>query len=148
MLSFQVNGRRKTPFAGKESIRGCEGTRFPWKLTWFLLQFRVFLRCPQASEAGSRSHIIQAEFAFSVPEQPTCPPATGMSSETHLITKPVWHCLPVGKDPNKVLLFLRIFIYLFIEKGEGREKERETSIGGCLSRTPYWGPGLQPRHVP
>ena len=37
------------------------------------------------------------------------------------------------------------FIYLFLERGEG---ERETSMCGCLSRGPYGGPGVQPRHVP
>ena len=25
---------------------------------------------------------------------------------------------------------------------------RETSVCGCLLCTPYWGPGLQPRHEP
>ena len=43
------------------------------------------------------------------------------------------------------------FIYLFIhflERGEGREKETEISMCGCLSCGPHWGPGLQPRHVP
>ena len=25
---------------------------------------------------------------------------------------------------------------------------RETSVCGCLSCGPHWGPGLQPRHVP
>ena len=38
---------------------------------------------------------------------------------------------------------------MFLERGEGREKERERNIHvGCLSHTPFWGPGLQPRHVP
>ena len=46
------------------------------------------------------------------------------------------------------LIFFKDFIYLFLEKGEGREKERETSMCGCLSCTPNWGPGPQPRHVP
>ena len=41
-----------------------------------------------------------------------------------------------------------LFIYLFLERGEGRETERETSMCGCLSCAPYWGPGPQPRHVP
>ena len=41
----------------------------------------------------------------------------------------------------------RYFIYLFLNRGEGREKERETSIYGCLSYASYWGPGPQPRHV-
>ena len=45
-----------------------------------------------------------------------------------------------------VCLFLRF--YLFLDRGEGREKERETLMCGCLSSAPYWGPGLQPRNVP
>ena len=53
----------------------------------------------------------------------------------------------------KILFFLnfsffRDFIYLFLDRGKGKEKGRETSMCGCLSRAPYWGPGLQPRHVP
>ena len=40
--------------------------------------------------------------------------------------------------------FFKDFIYLFLETKRGRE----TSVCGCLSRTPYWGPGPQPRHVP
>ena len=46
-------------------------------------------------------------------------------------------------------IFLKDFIYLFLESGEGREKERERNIlCGCLSHTPYLGPDLQPRHMP
>ena len=59
-----------------------------------------------------------------------------------------WFCKDVLID------FFKLFIYLFLERAGGREKEREehqcvkeTSIS-CLSTTPYWGPGLQPRHVP
>ena len=45
--------------------------------------------------------------------------------------------------------FKKDFIYLFLEKGKGGSKrQRETSTCGCLSRTPYWGPDLQPRHEP
>ena len=44
--------------------------------------------------------------------------------------------------------FLKDFIYLFLERGEGKEKERDTSMCGCLSHAPYWGPGPQPRRVP
>ena len=29
----------------------------------------------------------------------------------------------------------------------GRERVKEISMYGCLSRIPYWGPGLQPRHM-
>ena len=38
--------------------------------------------------------------------------------------------------------FIKDFIYLFLDRGEGREKERETSMCGSLSRAPDWGPGL------
>ena len=53
-------------------------------------------------------------------------------------------------------LFLDVFLFLlsfknilliFRERG-GREKGRETSMCGCPSHAPYWGPGPQPRHVP
>ena len=30
----------------------------------------------------------------------------------------------------------------------GRKRGRETSMCGCLSCAPYWGPSRQPRHVP
>ena len=38
--------------------------------------------------------------------------------------------------------FLKI---LFIFRGEGRKRGRETSLCGCLFTRSYWGPGLQPR---
>ena len=44
--------------------------------------------------------------------------------------------------------FLRFFIYVFLERRELREKKRKISMSACLSCAPYWGPGLQPRHVP
>ena len=44
--------------------------------------------------------------------------------------------------------FLKDFIYLFLERGEGRERGRDTSMCDCLSHAPNLGPGLQPRHVP
>ena len=48
----------------------------------------------------------------------------------------------------KFIFFKDLFIYLFLE-GKGRRKiGRETSMCGCLSCTPCWGPGLQPKQVP
>ena len=46
--------------------------------------------------------------------------------------------------------FFKDFIYLFLERGEGREKERERNINVWLPLTcPHnWGPCPQPRHVP
>ena len=48
---------------------------------------------------------------------------------------------------NGIAIFKKDFIYLFLEGGREEEK-RGTSMCGCLSWAPYWGPGLQPRHVP
>ena len=52
-------------------------------------------------------------------------------------------------------IFKRFYLFIFREKerkGE-RARERETwctkdILIGCLSHTPNWGPGSQPRHVP
>ena len=47
-----------------------------------------------------------------------------------------------------LFLFLNyLFFYLFLNKGEGREKGRKTSMCGCLSCAPYWRPDLQTRHM-
>ena len=46
------------------------------------------------------------------------------------------------------VFFFFLRCYLFLERGEGRERGRETSMCGCLSCAPYWGPGLRPKHVP
>ena len=43
------------------------------------------------------------------------------------------------------IFFFKDFIYFLERRGE---RKRETSMCGCLSCTSYWGPGLQPRHMP
>ena len=49
---------------------------------------------------------------------------------------------------SKVTLFLKEFIYLFLDRGEGRKKERERNINVWLYLCgPYWEPGPQPKHV-
>ena len=53
-----------------------------------------------------------------------------------------------GEMHNCNIGFFFLIIYLFLDRGEGRKRGRETSMCGCLSRAPYWGPGPQPRHVP
>ena len=57
--------------------------------------------------------------------------------------------LPLRQDSLFSFSFcLLLFIYLFFwEIEEGREKEKETSMG-CLWHAPNQGPGLQPRHAP
>ena len=49
--------------------------------------------------------------------------------------------------------FLKDLIYLLLERGAGREKERERSISVwerlvASHKVPNQGPGLEPRHVP
>ena len=49
---------------------------------------------------------------------------------------------------GSIYFFLEI-LFIFREGLEGRRKRgRETSMCCCLLCAPYWGPGLQPRHVP
>ena len=49
-------------------------------------------------------------------------------------------------QPGPPYIFFKDFIYLFLEKGEGREKERERNINMWLPLIcPHWGPRLQPR---
>ena len=59
-----------------------------------------------------------------------------------------------GSETSVFCSFLKEFIYLFLERGERKEKERErkkmckrNSDWLPLSH-PNWGPGRQPRHVP
>ena len=46
------------------------------------------------------------------------------------------------------LFYFFFRFYLFLERGDRREKEKEISVYYCLLRAPHWGPGPQPRHVP
>ena len=60
------------------------------------------------------------------------------------------------KQDSQQIVFFKDLINLFLERGEGREKERERNINvqeihqslTCLLHAPNWGPHLQPRHVP
>ena len=62
-----------------------------------------------------------------------------------------WKCLTdIVRDYTRLFFihccFCFFFKILFIfREGEGG---RETSMCGCLSHAPYWGPDPQPRHVP
>ena len=49
----------------------------------------------------------------------------------------------------KSYFIFKDFIYLFLERGEGRKKKRKRDISVWLPlKCPHWGPGPQPRHVP
>ena len=60
-------------------------------------------------------------------------------------------CIQIG---SIYLTFLKDFIYLLLKRGGRREKKSEKhqcmrgTLISCLSHTPNWGPGPQPRHVP
>ena len=50
--------------------------------------------------------------------------------------------------PSSWLIFLKILFISFHREGKGEIKRgRETSMCGCLSQAPNWGPGQQPKHV-
>ena len=47
------------------------------------------------------------------------------------------------------IYFFKDVIYFFLDRGNGvRKGGRETSMCCSLSCAPYWGPNLQPKHVP
>ena len=56
---------------------------------------------------------------------------------------------PVASLSKNVFPFFKDFIYLFLDKGEGREKEGEKHqcvVASCMP--PTGEASLQPRHVP
>ena len=61
---------------------------------------------------------------------------------------PVVNITDSGTFLPGVFLKKILFIYFQREGKGGRKRGRETSMCSCLSHAPYWGPGLQPRHVP
>ena len=44
--------------------------------------------------------------------------------------------------------FLRFYSFIFRVRGREGERGKETWMCGCLSCSPHWGPGGQPRPVP
>ena len=81
------------------------------------------------------------------PAAATCLPDTNPSCYSFQIASA--KSFLVATLPGSKAGFLKRFsLFIFREwKGE-RKRGRETSMCGCLSCTPYRGPGLQPRHVP
>ena len=77
-----------------------------------------------------------------------CAPKTTSQS------KPFWgrKSRGLGNMGFSFFLFFKDFIYLFLERGEGRERGRETSMCGCPSHAPpgdlACNPGLCPAWEP
>ena len=79
----------------------------------------------------------------------------------HLILPAIWgcdswkircqlfwlQCLNSYSNISFSFFFFKI-LFIFRQRGMEGEKERGTSVSGCLSCAPYWEPGPQPRHVP
>ena len=84
-------------------------------------------------------------FMFESPRVPNLQPTSSWHYQTSLIYANL-------KGIKWYLFCFNDFIYLFLERGEGREKERERNIDVpekhrlVASHMP-WGPGPQPRHV-
>ena len=49
-----------------------------------------------------------------------------------------------------IYLFVKVLYLFILQRGAGKEKERERNISVWLPLMcpPNWGPGPQPRHVP
>ena len=59
-----------------------------------------------------------------------------------------FHCFMKLFTKLSIVIIFKDCITLFLERREGKEKERRRNIMcGCLSCAPRWGPGPQPRHV-
>ena len=48
--------------------------------------------------------------------------------------------ISIGLYQKPFKIFLKDFIYLFLERRQGREKERERNMCGCLLHSPFLGP--------
>ena len=83
---------------------------------------------------------------------------SGLPSSAHLPSNSYckWFCGVCQIAINQQCMFVqktynflkRFYLFIFRERKGGRKRGREPSICGCLLCVPYWGPGLQPRHVP
>ena len=99
---------------------------------------------PMPMVSASSSLLIRRKFVLS----------TDWIIANHLLVIPIGlfprHLQHAQNRPHPPYIFFKKgFIYLFLEKGEGREKERERNINGVAShRCPTWGANLQPKHVP
>ena len=91
------------------------------------------------------------------PSSSLSPMARSWSKGSSLSWSKLWQ---VDKRSRSLSFWWATFIYLFFKvlyifrEGERKDKEREGNMMcekhqcGCLSHTPNWGPGLQPRLVP
>ena len=54
----------------------------------------------------------------------------------------------VGQCLNSPTFYFILFYLFIFRESRRRKRGRETSMCGCSSCTPYWGPGLQPSMCP
>ena len=64
-------------------------------------------------------------------------------------SSPKFRCIDPELGPDFAQMTIYFYLFVYFRKGKGgRKRGKETSVCGCLSCTPYQGPGLQHRHVP
>ena len=67
----------------------------------------------------------------------------GAAGRMYLSFKKIYMCFL-----KELFIYVCMYVFIFREGKGWKKRGRETSMCGCLSRAPYWGPGLKPRHVP
>ena len=115
---------------------GLGGCQQPWSHGWLLPQI------PRTRTRGAGGHGQEWALGASAPEGTS---SDGLRGGHYKIQIPHG----VQNDLSESLactFFVFNFSYSCLERGEGKEKE--TLMCGCLSCTPYWGPGWKPRHRP
>ena len=91
--------------------------------------------------------------------QPLCNIAWQFLTKLHIILAHKPAITFLGTYPNLLKTYVHTKTEFFVSElkkrflkfifrgGKGRRKRgRETSMCGCLSHAPYWGPGQKPRH--
>ena len=109
----------------------------------FLLPLLVLTLQPSLSLSLTHTHTHTHTHTYSIhhTRAHTHTPFTTQKPKSSLLnTNPTSSC-------HCSLFFFKI-LCIFRERGREGERGRGTSMYSCLLHTPYWGPGLQPRHVP
>ena len=124
----------------------------------YAIDFAKVALTNKLSEAGGGPcyHICHLH-KFSLPFSTPCPIHSRLSIfafplpcpkiRTIFFPMSIFLLLPIAshfpcKQPPSFFSLKFFFINLFLERGREGGRQRETSMCGCLSCSPYWGPGL------
>ena len=107
-------------------------------------QFKCYVTLSDSAQIVSKSFSRQWGTLMSQGRQScTCMPYIKLILQTYIS----WNSFLKNLSFFLCFFFKILFIYFQREEKGGRKRRRERSVCGCLSHAPYWGPGLQPRHV-